>query len=86
MYLLGNLTGQTPKKHRATQSRSDLKDLKVYCSFLVETEQHEVDPDGNGAEEMVTDERFLAMRMVATVKQLSGNVDIEPEEGNSECP
>ena len=58
VYLLGNLTGQTPKKRRATQSRPDLKDLNVTCSFLVETEQHELDPDGNGADEMVTDEMF----------------------------
>ena len=57
VYLLGNLTGQTPKKRRVTQSRSDLKDLNVACSFLVETEQHECDPGGNGADEMVTDER-----------------------------
>ena len=51
VYLLGNLTVQTPKKRRATQSLSDLKDLNV-----TETEQHELDPDGNGADEMVTDE------------------------------
>ena len=56
VYLLGNLTAQTPKKRRATQSRSDLKDLNVACSFSVETEQDELDPDGNGADEMVTDE------------------------------
>ena len=59
VYLLGNLTGQTPKKRRVTQSRSDLKDLNVACSFLVETEQHELDPDGNGDDEMVTDEMPL---------------------------
>ena len=56
VYLLGNFTGQTPEKRRVTQSRSDLKDLNVACSFSVETEQHELDPDGNGADEMVTDE------------------------------
>ena len=56
VYLLGNLTGQTPKKRRVTQLRSDLKDLNVACSFPVGTEQHELDPDGNGADEMVTDE------------------------------
>ena len=54
--LVGSLTGQTPKKRRATQSLSDLKDLNVACSFSVEIEQHELDPDGNGADEMVTDE------------------------------
>ena len=54
VYLLGTLTGQTPKKRRVTQSRSDLKDLNVACSCPVETEQHELDPDGNGADEMVT--------------------------------
>ena len=43
VYLLGNLTGQTPKKRRVTQSRSDLKDVNVACSFPVETEQHELD-------------------------------------------
>ena len=59
VYLLQNLTGQTPKKRRVTQSWSDLKDLNVARSFLVEREQHEHDPDGNGAEEMVTDEMPL---------------------------
>ena len=55
MYLLGNLTGQTPKKRRVTQSQSDLKVLNATCSFPVETEQHEFDPDCNGADEMMTD-------------------------------
>ena len=44
--------GQTPKKRRVTQSRSDLKDLNVARSFLVETEQHELDQHGNGADEL----------------------------------
>ena len=56
VYLLGNLTGQTPKKRRVTQSRSDLKVLNAICSFPTETEQHELDPDCNGADEMMTDE------------------------------
>ena len=59
MYLLGNLTGQTPKKRRVTQSQSDLKVLNATCSFPVETEQHELDPDCNGADEMMTDETPL---------------------------
>ena len=59
MYLLGNLTGQTPKRRRVTQSRSDLKVLNATCSFPTETEQHELDPDGNGADEMMTDETPL---------------------------
>ena len=58
VYLLGNLTGQTPRKRRVTQS-SDLKDFNVACSFPVETEQHELDPDGNGADELITDETPL---------------------------
>ena len=57
--LLGNLTGQTPKKRRVTQSRSDLEVLSAACSFPIETEQHELDPDCNGADEMVTDETPL---------------------------
>ena len=57
--LLGNLTGQTPKKHRVAQSLSDLKELNAACSFPVETEQHELDPDSKGADEMVTDETPL---------------------------
>ena len=59
VYLFGNLTGQTPKKRRVTQSRSDLKVLKAVCSFPIETEQHGLDPDCNGADEMVTDETPL---------------------------
>ena len=50
VYLLGNLTGQTPKKRRMTQS-SHLKELNAACSFPIETEQHELDPDCNGADE-----------------------------------
>ena len=73
VYLFGNLAGQTPQKRRAAQWRSDLKDLNMACSFPMETEQHELDPDGNGADEMVTDDMPLTMRTVATVKQLSGN-------------
>ena len=37
-------------------SLSGLKDLNVTCSFPVEIEQHELDPDSNGADEMMTDE------------------------------
>ena len=59
VYLLGNLTGQTPKRRRKTHSRSDLKDLGVARSFPVETEQHELDPDGTGADELVTDAVLL---------------------------
>ena len=59
MYLLGNLTGQTPKRRRVTQSRSDLKVLNATCSFPTETEQHELDPDCNGTDEMMTDETPL---------------------------
>ena len=55
VYLLGNFTGQTPKKRRMTQS-SDLKELTAACSFPVETEQFELDLDCNGADEMMTDE------------------------------
>ena len=42
-----------------TQSRSDLKVLNATCFFLTETEQHELDPDCNGADEMMTDETPL---------------------------
>ena len=59
MYLLGNLTGQTPRKRRVTQSQSDLNVLNATCSFPAETEQHELDPDCNGADEMMTDETPL---------------------------
>ena len=59
VYLLGNLTGQTPKKHRVAQSRSDLQVLNGTCSFPTETEQHEPDPDCNGADEMMTDKTPL---------------------------
>ena len=59
VYLLGNLIGQTPKKRRVTQSQSDLKVLNATCSFPTETEQHELDPDCNGADEVMTDETPL---------------------------
>ena len=56
VYLLGNLAGQTPKKRRMTQSRSDLINSNVASSFPVETEQYELDPEGTGADELVSDE------------------------------
>ena len=59
MCLLGNLTGQTPKRRRVIQSRSDLKVWNATFFFPTETEQHELDPDGNGADEMMTDETPL---------------------------
>ena len=59
VYLLGNLAGQTPKKRRVTQSRPDLKVWNATFSFPTETEQHELDPDCNGADEMMTDETPL---------------------------
>ena len=43
----------------AGKSLSDLKELNATCSFPVETEQHELDPDSKGADEMVTDETPL---------------------------
>ena len=43
--LLGNFTGQTPKKRQATESRSVAPD--VFSSFPVETEQHELEPGLN---------------------------------------
>ena len=77
VYLLGILTSQTPKKRRVTQSQSDLKDLNAARSFPVEKEQHELDPDGNGPDELITDEMHLDDPETA---------DIEPEEGRSEYP
>ena len=47
------------ERRRVTQSRSDLKVLNATCSFPTETEQHELDPDCNGADEMMTDETPL---------------------------
>ena len=64
VYMLGNLTGQTPKKRRVSQSRSDLKVLNAACSFPTETEQHELDPQTT---------RLLTMKTVVTVKQLFRN-------------
>ena len=50
VYLLGSLTGRTPKKRRRTQSWSDLVTPNVASSFPVETEQHELEPAGTGAD------------------------------------
>ena len=70
-----------------TQSRSDLKELNVACSFPVETEQDEIDPDGNGADEMVTDETHLDDEIGGDSGQLFRLlVDVEPEKGESEYP
>ena len=43
----------------STTQSSDLKVLNATCSFPTETEQHELDPDCNGADEMMTDETPL---------------------------
>ena len=81
---VGNLTGQTPNKRRATQSRSDLKDLNVACPFPVETEQHELVPDGDGADEMVTDEVLPDDENGGDSEtSVQKTVDIEPEEGHN---
>ena len=42
--LLGNLSGRTPKKRRATRSSSGQLFHNVASSFPVETEQHELEP------------------------------------------
>ena len=88
VYLLGNVTSETPKKRRVTQSRCDLKVLNAACSFPTETEQHELDPDCNGADEMVTEENaFLTMKMVVTMKTIVQKpLTSEPEESHLEYP
>ena len=59
VYLLGNLTDWTPKKRLKKPSRSGLVNPNVTNSFPVETEQHELDPKGTGADELVSDEMSL---------------------------
>ena len=47
--LSGNLTGRTSKKRQATRSSSGQVFSNVAGSFLVETEQHELEPEETGA-------------------------------------
>ena len=54
--LLGNLSGRTPNKRRATRSSSGQVFSNVASSFLVETEQHELEPEEAGANAMDCDE------------------------------
>ena len=56
MCLLGNLTGRTPKKRRTVQSWSGRVAPNVASSFPVETEQHELEPEGTGVDELEPDE------------------------------
>ena len=67
VYLLGNLTGQTPKKRRMTQS-SHLKELNAACSFPIETEQH--DDDENG----VDNETIVQKPLTSSQKKVSQNI------------
>ena len=50
--LLGNLSGRTPKKRRATRSSSGQVFSNVASSFPVETEQHELEPEEVGTDAM----------------------------------
>ena len=59
VYLLGSLTGRTPKKRRMTKCWSDLVNPNVATSCPLETEQHELDPDGTGADELVLHEMSI---------------------------
>ena len=86
VYLFGNLTGQTPKKRRVTQSLSDLKELNATCSFPTETEQRELDPDCNGADEMMTDEMPRDNENAGDSETIVQNHCVEPEESQSEYP
>ena len=54
--LLGNLTGRTPEKRRATRSSSGQVFSNVASSFPVETEQHELEPEGTGASALDCDD------------------------------
>ena len=54
--LLGNLTSRTPKKGRTVQPWTDRVAPNVASSFPVETEQHELEPEGTGANELEPDE------------------------------
>ena len=54
--LLGNLSGRTPKKRRATRSSSGQLFHNVASSFPVETEQHELEPEETGANALDCDD------------------------------
>ena len=54
--LLGNLTGRTSKKRRATRSSSGQVFSNVAGSFPVETEQHELEPEETGANALDCDD------------------------------
>ena len=54
--LLGNLTGRTSKKRRATRSSSGQVFSNVASPFLVETEQHELEPEETCANAMDCDD------------------------------
>ena len=53
--LLGNLTGRTPKKRRTARSSSGQVFSNVASSFPVDTEQHELEPEGTGANDLDPD-------------------------------
>ena len=48
--LVGKSLIRTPKKRRTTRSSSGQVFSNVTSSFLVETEQHELEPEGNWRE------------------------------------
>ena len=54
--LLGNLTGRTSKKRRATRSNSGQEFSNVANSFPVETEQQELEPEETGANALDCDD------------------------------
>ena len=56
VHLLGNLTSRTPKKRRTARSSSGQVLSSAASSFPVETEQHELEPEGTGANDLDPDE------------------------------
>ena len=89
-YLMGNLTGQTPKKRRMTHSWSDLVNPNVAISFPVEREQHELDPEGAGADEVGTDEMHtddegVCDNTTSTQKPLTTNLKKVAQNIHSNC-
>ena len=72
--LLGHLTSRSPKRRRNAKSRLDPVASDVVVSFPVETEQHELDPEGTGANDWNQTRWQLTTKTAMTILRAPGSL------------
>ena len=72
--LLGHLTSRSPKRRQNAKSRLDPVASDVVVSFPVETEQHELDPEGTGANDWNQTRWQLTTKTAMTILRAPGSL------------